>query len=125
MAGDDDSSPLAALKALRSRLHFLTPVEVLRGALDAGNVRESGCTAGAPPNSAASTASNNLAALLGHAADSRTSAPRRTNPPPAPGWCCGCTQRAAAEEDTQATGGAENAIQLVTHWGAKGLSGPS
>ena len=33
-------------------------------------------------------------------------------------------QLAAAEEDTQATGGAENAIQLVTHHGAKGLEWP-
>jgi len=37
---DDDEGPLAKLKNQRHRLPFLTPVETLRVALDAGNVRE-------------------------------------------------------------------------------------
>lgn len=120
---DDDSGPLAALKALRSRLHFLTPVEVLRGAIDAGNVRESACRWG-PNEQRSQHRLNNLAALLRHADDYMNQCTAQNQPATSAGLVLWLYQLAAAEEDTQATGGAENAIQLVTHWGAKGLEWP-
>jgi ATP-dependent exoDNAse (exonuclease V) beta subunit len=120
---DDDSGPLAALKALRSRLHFLTPVEVLRSALDTGNVRESVYRWG-PTEQRSQHRLNNLAALLGHAADYMNQCTAQNQPATSAGLVLWLYQLAAAEEDTQATGGAENAIQLVTHWGAKGLEWP-
>jgi ATP-dependent helicase/nuclease subunit A len=65
---DDENSPLAALKNQRSRLPFLTPVETLRVALEAGKVRETVCRWG-PTLQRAQHRLNNLSALLGHADD--------------------------------------------------------
>jgi ATP-dependent helicase/nuclease subunit A len=120
---EDDSSTLAALKAQRSRLHFLTPVEVLRSAIDAGNVRESVYRWG-PSEQRSQHRLNNLAALLVHADDYMNQCIAQNQPATSAGLVLWLYQLAAAEEDTQATGNAENAIQLVTHWGAKGLEWP-
>jgi ATP-dependent helicase/nuclease subunit A len=46
--------------------------------------------------------------------------PPKTSQQRRPAWYYGCD----AEDDTQASGGDENAIQLVTHHGAKGLEWP-
>ena len=120
---DDDSGPVAALKAQRSRLHFLTPVEVLRTAIDSGNVRESVYRWG-PSEQRSQHRLNNLAALLCHADDYMNQCASQNQPATSAGLVLWLYQLAAAEEDTQATGSAENAIQLVTHWGAKGLEWP-
>jgi ATP-dependent exoDNAse (exonuclease V) beta subunit len=120
---DEEQGPVAALKAQRGRLHFLTPVEVLRTALDAGNVRESVYRWG-PTEQRSQHRLNNLAALLGHAADYMNQCTAQNQPATSAGLVLWLYQLAEAEEDTQATGGAENAIQLVTHWGAKGLEWP-
>ena len=112
-----------ALKAQRERLHFLTPVEVLRTAIDAGNVRESVYRWG-PTEQRSQHRLNNLAALLGHADDYINQCSAQNQPATSAGLVLWLYQLAVAEEDTQATGGAENAIQLVTHHGAKGLEWP-
>ena len=120
---EDEDGPVAALKAQRSRLHFLTPVEVLRIAIDSGNVRESVYRWG-PSEQRSQHRLNNLAALLGHADDYMNQCVAQNQPATSAGLVLWLYQLAAAEEDTQATGSAENAIQLVTHWGAKGLEWP-
>jgi len=120
---ESEHSPVAALKAQRERLHFLTPVEVLRTAIDAGNVRESVYRWG-PTEQRSQHRLNNLAALLAHADDYMNQCTAQNQPATSAGLVLWLYQLAEAEEDTQATGGAENAIQLVTHHGAKGLEWP-
>ena len=120
---NEAQGPVAALKAQRDRLPFLTPVEVLRSAIDAGNVRESVYRWG-PSEQRSQHRLNNLAALLSHAEDYMKQCTVQNQPATAAGLVLWLYQMADAEEDTQATGGAENAIQLVTHHGAKGLEWP-
>jgi ATP-dependent exoDNAse (exonuclease V) beta subunit len=120
---EDERSPVAALKAQRERLHFLTPVEALRTALDAGNVRESVYRWG-PTEQRSQHRLNNLAALLDHAANYMDQCTAQHAPATSAGLVLWLYQLADAEEDTQATGGTEDAVQLVTHHGAKGLEWP-
>jgi ATP-dependent exoDNAse (exonuclease V) beta subunit len=120
---DDAHGPVAALKAQRERLHFLTPVEVLRTAIEAGNVREAVYRWG-PTEQRSQHRLNNLAALLAHADDYMNQCAAQNQPATSAGLVLWLYQLQDAEEDTQATGSAENAIQLVTHHGAKGLEWP-
>jgi ATP-dependent helicase/nuclease subunit A len=120
---DDEQGPLAALKTLRNRLHFLTPVEVLRTAMDAGSVREAVYRWG-PTEQRSQHRLNNLGALLAHAEDYMNQCAAQNQPATSAGLVLWFYQLAATEDDTQATGGTENAIQLVTHHGAKGLEWP-
>ena len=120
---DNEQGPLAALKTLRSRLHFLTPVEVLRSAMVAGNVRETVYRWG-PTEQRSQHRLNNLGALLAHAEDYMNQCAAQNQPATSAGLVLWLYQLAATEDDTQATGGTENAIQLVTHHGAKGLEWP-
>tara|TARA_R110002072_G_scaffold211501_4_gene369082 strand:+ start:2525 stop:5662 length:3138 start_codon:yes stop_codon:yes gene_type:complete len=120
---EDEQGPVAALKAQRSRLTFLTPVETLRTAIDAGNVRESVYRWG-PTEQRAQHRLNNLAALLDHGEEYMNQCTAQHQPATAAGLVLWLYQLADAEDDTQATGGTENAIQLVTHHGAKGLEWP-
>ena len=120
---EDEQSPIARLKAQRERLPFLTPVETLRAAIDAGNVRESVNRWG-PTEQRSQHRLNNLAALLGHADEYMNQCTAQNQPATSAGLVLWLYQLAVTEEDTQATGGAENAIQLVTHHGAKGLEWP-
>ena len=119
----ETQGPVARLKALRERLHFLTPVEVLRNAIETGNVREAVYCWG-PTEQRSQHRLNNLAALLDHAEDYINQCAAQSQPATSAGLVLWLYQLAEAEEDTQATGGAENAIQLVTHHGAKGLEWP-
>jgi ATP-dependent helicase/nuclease subunit A len=120
---EEASGPIAALKAQRERLDFLTPVEVLRTALEAGNVRESVYCWG-PTEQRSQHRLNNLGALLAHAGDYMNQCAAQNQPATGAGLVLWLYQLAREEKDTQATGGAENAIQLVTHHGAKGLEWP-
>ncbi len=120
---DQEGEAVAKLQAQRARLPFLTPVEVLRCAIDAGNVRESVYRWG-PTEQRSQHRLNNLAALLAHAAEYLNQCTTQHQPATSAGLVLWLYQLAEAEEDTQATGGAENAIQLVTHHGAKGLEWP-
>ncbi len=120
---DAAAGPVAALKAQRDRLQFLTPVEALRSAIDAGSVRESVYRWG-PTEQRSQHRLNNLAALLAHADDYINQCGAQNQPATSAGLVLWLYQLAEAEEDTQATGSAENAIQLVTHHGAKGLEWP-
>ncbi|MCB1704569.1 MAG: UvrD-helicase domain-containing protein [Halioglobus sp.] len=120
---DEEQGPLAALKALRSRLHFLTPLEVLRGAMEAGNVREYVYRWG-PTEQRSQHRLNNLSALLAHAGDYMNQCAAQHQPATSAGLVLWLYQLAATEDDTQATGDTEDAIQLVTHHGAKGLEWP-
>src|SRR5690606_13417763 len=67
---------------------------------------------------------NNLAALLGHAEDYLEQCGAQREPATATGLVLWLQALAEAEEDTQAGGSDEDAIQLVTHHGAKGLEWP-
>lgn len=120
---EDQRGPIGALKAQRDRLTFLTPVETLRLALDAGNVRESIYRWG-PTEQRSQHRLNNLAALQDHAEEYMNQCNAQHQPATAAGLVLWLYQLAEAEQDTQATGGAENAVQLVTHHGAKGLEWP-
>lgn len=120
---DDEHSPIAKLKGQRQRLPFLTPVEVLRTALDAANVRETVYRWG-PTEQRSQHRLNNLAALQDHAEDYMTQCNAQHEPATGAGLVLWLYQLAEVKEDTQATGAAEDAIQLVTHHGAKGLEWP-
>ena len=120
---DREDGPLAALAAVRERLRFLTPVETLRLALDAGAVAESVSRWG-PTSQRSQHRLNNLAALLAHAEDYLEQCRAQREPATATGLVLWLQALAEAEEDSQASGGDEDAIQLVTHHGAKGLEWP-
>jgi ATP-dependent exoDNAse (exonuclease V) beta subunit len=120
---DDEHSPIAKLREQRQRLPFLTPVEVLRTALDAANVRETVYRWG-PTEQRGQHRLNNLAALLGHAEEYMNQCTAQHEPATGAGLVLWLYQLAEADEDTQATGAAQDAIQLVTHHGAKGLEWP-
>ncbi len=120
---DREDGPLAALAAARERLRFLTPVETLRLALDAGAVTESASRWG-PTSQRSQHRLNNLAALLAHAEDYLEQCRAQREPATATGLVLWLQALAEAGEDTQASGGDEDAIQLVTHHGAKGLEWP-
>jgi ATP-dependent exoDNAse (exonuclease V) beta subunit len=120
---ENAEGPLAALKAQRSRLPFLTPLETLRVALDAGKVRESVYRWG-PSLPRSQHRLNNLSALLRHAEDYMDQCAAQNEPATAAGLVLWLQALKKADDDTQASGGDENAIQLVTHHGAKGLEWP-
>ena len=122
LEGDEDNV-LAALKAQRKRLPFLTPVETLRVALDAGRVRESVYRWG-PSQQRSQHRLNNLSALLEHAQDYTDQCDAQNEPATAAGLVLWLQALSKAKDDTQASGGDEDAIQLVTHHGAKGLEWP-
>ena len=120
---DDAHSPIAKLKEQRQRLPFLTPVEALRTALDAANVTQTVSRWG-PTEQRSQHRLNNLAALLGHAEDYINQCNAQHEPATGAGLVLWLYQLAEAEEDTQASGAAQDAIQLITHHGAKGLEWP-
>ncbi|MEQ9397114.1 UvrD-helicase domain-containing protein [Haliea sp.] len=120
---DRADGPLAALAAARARLRFLTPVETLRLALDAGEVAQS-INRWGPTGQRSQHRRNNLAALLAHAGDYLEQCRAQREPATVTGLVLWLQALADAEEDTQASGGDEDAIQLVTHHGAKGLEWP-
>ncbi|MEQ9463912.1 MAG: UvrD-helicase domain-containing protein [Haliea sp.] len=118
-----EDGPLAALAAARERLRFLTPVETLRLALDTGAVAQTASRWG-PTHQRSQHRLNNLAALLGHAEDYLEQCRAQREPATATGLVLWLQALADAGEDSQASGGDEDAIQLVTHHGAKGLEWP-
>ncbi|MDO8863332.1 UvrD-helicase domain-containing protein [Haliea sp. E1-2-M8] len=120
---DGTTGPLSALAEARARVRFLTPVETLRLALDAGEVAQSVHRWG-PTSQRSQHRLNNLAALLAHAEDYLEQCRAQREPATASGLVLWLQALADAEEDTQANGGDEDAIQLVTHHGAKGLEWP-
>lgn len=120
---EEDKGPIGSLKNQRGRLAYLTPVEALRLALDAGNVRESVNRWG-PTQQRSQHRLNNLAALLRHADDYLDQCNGQSEPATAAGLVLWLRDLKQAEKDTQASGGDEDAVQLVTHHGAKGLEWP-
>ncbi|MBV1928998.1 MAG: UvrD-helicase domain-containing protein, partial [Gammaproteobacteria bacterium] len=122
LEGDEDNV-LSTLKAQRVRLPFLTPVETLRVAMDAGRVRESVYRWG-PSQQRSQHRINNLSALLEHAQDYTEQCNAQNEPATAAGLVRWLQSLSQAKDDTQASGGDEDAIQLVTHHGAKGLEWP-
>jgi ATP-dependent exoDNAse (exonuclease V) beta subunit len=120
---DEENSPIANLKEQRGRLPYLTPVEALRVAINAGSVREAVYRWG-PTIQRSQHRLNNLSALVEHAADYVDQCASRNEPATAAGLVLWLIALAEAEEDSQASGGDEAAIQLVTHHGAKGLEWP-
>jgi len=117
---EDGDGPVATLAALRERLPYLTPVETLRAALDAAGVRETVFRWGPDPQRARHRLGN-LAALLRHAAEYLEQCATRSDPATAAGLALWLQALHEAGQDTQATTAGEDAIQLVTHHGAKGL----
>jgi ATP-dependent helicase/nuclease subunit A len=120
---EEPQGPLARLGAQRTRLPYLTPVEALRAALDAGGVHEAVHRWG-PTEQRSKHRLNNLAALLQHARDYLEQCAATSEPATTAGLVLWLQALCEAGEDTQAGGGDENAIQLVTHHGAKGLEWP-
>lgn len=120
---DDVSSPIARLNEQRQRLPFLTPVETLRIALDAGDVRKAVYHWG-PSQQRGQHRLNNLSTLIDHAEEYINQCAAQNEPATSAGLVLWLQALAKSEEDTQATGGDEDAIQLVTHHGAKGLEWP-
>ncbi|MBT8151242.1 MAG: UvrD-helicase domain-containing protein [Gammaproteobacteria bacterium] len=117
------SHPVASIKAERERLPLLTPVEAIRAAIDAGQVRQAVYRWG-PDESQAQHRLNNLSALIAHAEDYEARAATFNEPVSALGLVLWLQQLAEDEDDTQADSGSENAVHLVTHHGAKGLEWP-
>jgi ATP-dependent helicase/nuclease subunit A len=120
---DDDEGPIAKLRQQRDRLPFLTPVETLRAAIDAGNVRETVYKWG-PSHHRSQHRLNNIAAILEHAEDYIEQCNAQNEPATAAGLVLWLQLLGEANDDTQASGGDEDAIQLITHHGAKGLEWP-
>lgn len=119
----EEEHPVANLKAQRTRLPYLSPVETLRVAIDAGKVREAVYRWG-PTFQFSQHRLNNLSALIDHAESYVDQCTSRSEPATSAGLVLWLAALADADEDTQASGGDENAIQLVTHHGAKGLEWP-
>jgi ATP-dependent exoDNAse (exonuclease V) beta subunit len=120
---NDSQGVIAHLKACRHRLTFLTPLEVLGLAIEAGRVRDSVSRWG-PTEQRARHRLNNLGALLDHAREYQTQCASQSQPATSAGLVLWLYQLARAGTDTQAGGSTENAVQLVTHHGAKGLEWP-
>jgi len=120
---DIKDGPLAALKAARSRLPFLTPVEALRVAMAAGDVRKCAFRWG-PSAHQSQHRMNNLSALLQHADDYIGQCEAQNEPATSAGLILWLYALKDAGKDTQAGGESEDAIQLITHHGAKGLEWP-
>jgi ATP-dependent helicase/nuclease subunit A len=120
---DDEDAPLAKLRNQRHRLPFLTPLETLRVALDAGNVRKTIYRWG-PSHHRSQHRLNNIAALLEHAEDYIEQSNAQNEPATAAGLVLWFQLLKEAKDDTQAGGVDEDAIQLITHHGAKGLEWP-
>ncbi|MGB5324784.1 MAG: UvrD-helicase domain-containing protein [Pseudomonadales bacterium] len=115
--------PVANLRAMRARLPLLTPVEALRAALEAADVRKTVYRWG-PDQAAAQHRLDNLAVLVAHAEAYESRAATFSEPVSTLGLVLWLQQLAEEELDTQADGGGDNAVQLVTHHGAKGLEWP-
>jgi ATP-dependent helicase/nuclease subunit A len=115
--------PIPALKAARSRLPLLTPTETLRVAISSGGVRETVYRWG-PSAHRGQHRLNNLSALLDHSEDYVGQCTSRNEPATSAGLVLWLQALKDAGRDTQASGDDENAIQLVTHHGAKGLEWP-
>jgi ATP-dependent helicase/nuclease subunit A len=120
---EDHSGPIQDLKLQRSRLPFLTPTETLRVAIESGGVRETVYRWG-PSQHRCQHRLNNLATLIRHADDYTNQCEAQHEPATAAGLILWFNTLAEAEQDSQAAGGDEQAIQLVTHHGAKGLEWP-
>jgi ATP-dependent helicase/nuclease subunit A len=104
-------------------LLHLTPVEALRAAITAGQVRQAAYRWG-PSLERAQHRLNNLSALVKHAETYVDQCASRNEPATTAGLVLWLNALADAGRDTQASGGDEAAIQLVTHHGAKGLEWP-
>ena len=120
---EDQPGPIQDLKAQRPRLPFLTPTETLRVAIETGSVRETVYRWG-PNQHRCQHRLNNLSALIKHAEDYTNQCDAQHEPATAAGLILWLNALAEAEQDSQASGGDEQAIQLVTHHGAKGLEWP-
>lgn len=120
---DDLEHPVAKLAQHRNRLGYLTPVEALRLAIDAGDVRKT-VSAWGPTQERAQHRLNNVSAVIGHAEDYVNSAATLREPISTTGLILWLSALAEEEEDAQAKGGDSNAVRLVTHHGSKGLEWP-
>ncbi len=120
---EDISGPIKALKDVRERLDFLTPLETLRLAIDAGDVRHSIRRWG-PNDNKTQQRLNNITSLLSHAQSYMEQCQLQNEPATAAGLVFYFRDLSNNDNDTQAAGGSDNAIQLVTHHGAKGLEWP-
>jgi len=120
---EERSGPIQDLKLQRPRLPFLTPAETLRVAIETSGVRETVYRWG-PSQHRCQHRLNNLATLIKHAEDYTNQCEAQHEPATAAGLILWFNTLAEAEQDSQAAGGDEQAIQLVTHHGAKGLEWP-
>ncbi len=122
LASDPDSV-VAALHSARARLPFLTPAETLALALNAGQVRETVRRWG-PTAARCQHRLNNLGRFLAHARDYQDRCAAENQPATSAGLVLWLYELSNTGTDSQAGGGSEDAIQLTTHHGAKGLEWP-
>lgn len=119
----DPASAIGALHSARNRLPFLTPIETLGLALSAGRVRETVRRWG-PTETRCQHRLNNLGRLIAHARDYQERCAAENQPATSAGLVLWLYELGSNGTDTQASGGSDDAIQLTTHHGAKGLEWP-
>ena len=120
---EDVAGAIKSLKDVRGRLSFLTPMETLRLAIDAGDVRLSIRRWG-PNENKTQQRLNNITNLLSHAQSYMDQCQLQNEPATAAGLVFYFRDLSSSGNDAQAAGGSDNAIQLVTHHGSKGLEWP-
>ena len=111
------------LKLARERIAFLTPVETLRLAITEANTLET-VTRWGPTEARASLRAKNIGRLTELADDYLAECDLQAEPATVAGLIFYFEKLANDKLDTQAAGGTDDAISLLTHHGAKGLEWP-
>lgn len=111
------------LKTARERIAFLTPVETLRLAITEANILET-VTRWGPTEARAALRAKNIGKLTKFADDYLAECDLQAEPATVAGLIFYFDKLANDKLDTQAAGGTDDAISLLTHHGAKGLEWP-
>ena len=121
--GSFQEPALVALEAMRPRLEFLSPSEVLDEALVAGDVRRD-ARAWGPTKGRSSQRLANLETLRGLAADYEDYCQAQRLSATVAGFLLWLYDLADAELDKKGVDGQMDAVRVLTHHGAKGLEWP-
>lgn len=111
------------LKTARERTKLLTPIETLRLAIQAGQVRVTARRWG-PTETKASLREKNIGRVIELADEYIQQCDLQNEPATVAGLITYFEKLSSAELDLQAAAGTEDAISLLTHHGAKGLEWP-
>jgi len=121
--GSFQEPALVALEAMRPRLEFLSPSEVLDEALVAGDVRRT-AKAWGPTKGRSSQRLANLGTLRGLATDYEDHCQAQRLSATVAGFLLWLYDLAASELDKKGADGQMDAVRVLTHHGAKGLEWP-